>query len=91
MHDLGNVEAWRGEKRIRGEPHGSTSLKRWDSKRLYWSVTAPAQPQFKPIYQAQTQLAIHSTFDGSMILFEKCCSSTAQVGVDSGCAASLPS
>jgi hypothetical protein len=70
MHDLGNVEAWRGEKRIRGEPHGSTSLKRWDSKRLYWSVTAPAQPQFKPIYQAQTQLAIHSTFDGSMILFE---------------------
>jgi hypothetical protein len=65
MHDLGNVEAWRGEKRIRGGGYWGVAseevrdLAAWldfaealDSKRLYWSVTAPAQPQFKPIYKA---------------------------------------
>jgi len=40
---------------------------------------------------SEALLRIHPTFDRSMILFENVCSSTAPVGVDSGCVASRPS
>ena len=39
---------------------------------------------------SEALLGIRSTFDGSMILFENVVLSTAPVGVDSGCVASLP-
>src|SRR5580698_8943215 len=40
---------------------------------------------------SESLLGINSTFDGSMILFRGCYSSTARVGVDNDRAASLPS